>query len=68
MHGRNTRAAALNAFTACGSLGSTLKNVQFKAPADLAMLEITPKTKFQPKSRQHRPIMCIQGPIRVSAV
>jgi hypothetical protein len=24
MHGRNTRAAASNAFTACGSLGSTL--------------------------------------------
>jgi hypothetical protein len=45
-----------------------IKNVQSKAPADLAMLEITPKTKFQPKSRQHRPIMCIQGPLRVSAV
>jgi hypothetical protein len=24
MHGRNTHAAALNAFSACGSLGSTL--------------------------------------------
>jgi hypothetical protein len=42
-----------------------IKNVQSKASADLATLEITPKTKFQPGSRQHRPVMCIQGPLRV---
>jgi hypothetical protein len=106
MHGRKARPAASNAFTACGSLGSTLgqwcmyrqprsqrkhlisvitakrppqrqsdrgrsdvatkltriKNVQSKAPSDLAMLEIAPKIKFQPKSRQHRPITCISAP------
>src|SRR5262249_13646779 len=42
-----------------------IKNVQSKASADLATLEITPKTELQPRSRRHRPIMCIQGPLRV---
>jgi hypothetical protein len=57
----------LNAFTACGTASrdrgksdvaiklTCIKNVQSKAPADLAMLEITPKTKshvWMPHSRK----------------